>query len=280
MYGIAGEHSLTSFSPFLHSPAFAARDINAVYIPLQTDDFDNLLDAAEDLRIDGMSVTTPFKEQALAAADESDDRSRACGASNTLVFESHRGELGSSQRRQHGRRRKVRAFNTDFDGVILPIAARAAVSGLKIAVIGNGGAARGAVQALKEAEAQLTLFYRNSERGRPVANEFGIEGRLIDELDGSYDVYLNATTLGTHVDDPSPIPKALLQRPAQIVFEMLYQNPNSQLVRDADECGVQIVRGAEMVVAQGTVQFELFSATTASTEEFSDNFERGKAFRF
>ncbi len=28
VYGIAGEHSLTSFSPFLHSPAFAARGMN------------------------------------------------------------------------------------------------------------------------------------------------------------------------------------------------------------------------------------------------------------
>ncbi len=268
VYGIAGEHSLTSFSPFLHSPAFAARGINAVYVPLQTDDFDDLLETADVLRIDGMSVTTPFKEQALAAADESDDRSQACGASNTLVYERHEDA------------RKICAYNTDFDGVIMPIAERARVSGLNIAIIGNGGAARGAVQALKEAGAKITMFYRNADRGAPVAAEFGVDGALLDALDDSFDVYINATTLGTNEDDPSPLPKSLLKRPEQIAFEMLYQNPNSRLVQDAAERGVQIVRGSEMLVAQGTVQFDHFVGVLPSLEEFSENFERGKTYRF
>ena len=124
------------------------------------------------------------------------------------------------------------------------------------------------------------MFYRNADRGAPVAAEFGVDGALLDALDDSFDVYINATTLGTNKDDPSPLPKSLLKRPEQIAFEMLYQNPNSRLVQDAAERGVQIVRGSEMLVAQGTVQFDHFVGVLPSLEEFSENFERGKTYRF
>jgi 3-dehydroquinate dehydratase / shikimate dehydrogenase len=267
VYGIAGSHSLTSFSPFLHNPAFHSRNINAVYVPFQTDDFVDLCASLENLRVDGMSVTTPFKEQALSAANSSDERSRACGAANTLVASHSAGNTS------------LAAFNTDFDGVLIPIETHLPVRGLRVAIVGNGGAARGAVQALKTAGAELVMFYRNAERGQPVADEFGIRGTLLDSIDDSFDVYINATTLGTNPGDPSPIPASVLKRPQQIAFEMLYQNPNSQFIADAQAAGVRIVRGAQMLVAQGTVQFQHFAGALPTLAEFSANFERGKTFR-
>lgn len=267
VYGIAGSHSLSSRSPFLHNPAFHARDINAVYVPLQTDDFDDLCASLSALRVDGLSVTTPFKEQALANANTSDERSRSCGASNTLLV-THDTRTSPT----------LSAFNTDFDGVLIPIEAHGNIAGKRIAIIGNGGAARGAVQALKAAGATLVLFYRNAQRGQPVADEFGIEGALMATLDASFDIYINATTLGTTPGDPSPVPPQLLQRPEQIAFEMLYQNPNSQFISDARDAGVHIVRGAEMLVAQGTVQFEHFAGTLPTLTEFTANFERADQF--
>ncbi|MBT6277629.1 MAG: type I 3-dehydroquinate dehydratase [Chromatiales bacterium] len=267
VFGIAGSHSLSSFSPFLHGPGFAERGINAVYVPLQTDDFDDLYTHMDALRIDGMSVTTPFKEDALRLADEADQRSQNCGASNTLVIE----RSGSS--------RRVRAYNTDFDGVLVPISNHVELAGLRVAVIGNGGAARGAVEALKDGGAKPHLFYRNAERGEPVAKALGIAGSSLDSLDDGFDVYLNATTLGTNPSDPSPIPKKVFTRPGQVAFEMLYQNPNSQFLADAGAAGVPCIRGGEMLVAQGVEQFKLFSGETATLAEFERNFEMGGKYR-
>ncbi|MEM7405044.1 MAG: type I 3-dehydroquinate dehydratase [Pseudomonadota bacterium] len=268
VYGIVGSHALTSFSPFLHNLGFHPRGTNAVYVPLQTESFEDALDILDTLRIDGVSVTTPFKEEALAAADGVDDRSTACGASNTLLVQ------------RDGADRRLHAFNTDFDGVLLPIQSHRPIAGLKIAIMGNGGAARGAVQALKSGGASLTLFYRNAARGQPVADEFGITGALLADIDESFDVYINATTLGTDAGDPSPVPSDVFARSDQIAFEMLYQNPNSQFVQDAEAAGVRIIRGAEMLVAQGTVQFEHFTGALPGLDEFAGHFAAGQRLRF
>jgi shikimate dehydrogenase/3-dehydroquinate dehydratase type I len=267
VYGVAGTHALTSFSPFIHNAAIAARGINAVYVPLQTDDFDDLIQNAEALSIDGLSVTVPYKERALAIAHDIDDRSRRCGASNTLVFDRTGTDLC------------IRAYNTDFDGVTLPISQHVPVSGLKVAVVGNGGAARGAVEALRAEGAEVTLFYRNAQRGEPVAKALGVSGYTLAAIHDGFDVIINATPLGTHADDPSPVPKSIFARPEQIAFEMLYQNPNSPFLQDAIANNLRTVRGAQMLVAQGTVQFAHFFGDTPSLAEFESAFEKGQTYR-
>ena len=50
------------------------------------------------------------------------------------------------------------AYNTDFDGVLTPIKRLTEEDGLRVAVIGNGGAARGAVDALRTSGAHVKLF--------------------------------------------------------------------------------------------------------------------------
>ncbi len=257
VYGIAGDNAFHSLSPQLHNPAFSSRGVDAVYLSFQTNDFEDLCGLFDRLSIDGLSVTTPFKEKALAIADSADERSRACGASNTLIVE--RGDKDT----------KVHAYNTDFDGVLLPIAAHLDTRGLRVAVIGNGGAARGAVMALKSGGAEPQLFYRNAARGAPVAAALGVPGATLADITEEFDVYLNATTLGTHHDDPSPVPGAVFKGHEQLAFEMIYHNPKTAFLRAAAAAGAKCVRGAEMLVAQGTQQFALFSGHQPSLDEFA-----------
>lgn len=267
VYGIAGNAALASFSPFLHNPSFQTRGINSVYVPLQTQSFADLMAAADGLRIDGMSVTNPYKADALEAADEVDARSRSCGASNTLLIERYSGG------------RRIKAFNTDFDGVTIPIARHRELLGSETAVVGNGGAARGAVVALADARADVTLFYRNAERGEPVARELGVSGKLLEEIDATYDVVINATTLGAKAGDPSPVPAGVFERADQVAFDMCYQQPSSTFLDDAVRGGAALVRGGEMLVAQGTVQFTHFTGEVVSLDEFEANFAAASGYR-
>jgi len=177
VYGIVGTSCSSSFSAFLHNPGFAARGMNAVYVLLQTDDFEEIVQQLDALRLDGLSITIPYKEQALHIADEADARSHGCGAANTLVIERSNGQ------------RRIHAFNTDYDGVLGPLQRDRVLENLKVAVIGNGGAARGAVAALREGGALPTLFFRSKERGLPVAQSLGVEGALLSTIDDSFDVY-------------------------------------------------------------------------------------------
>eukprot|EP01035_Chromulina_nebulosa_P064931 gene64931-88827_t len=82
--GIIGRPVTHSLSPVLHNAWIEAAGLNAVYAPLAppADGFRALIDGLRGGVIRGVNVTIPFKEAALAAADELRDRARLAGAAN------------------------------------------------------------------------------------------------------------------------------------------------------------------------------------------------------
>ena len=255
--GVVGNPVGHSRSPHLHNPALEERGVNAVYLAFLVDSLDEFEPCWDALSIDGLSVTIPFKEAALERSDSADERSRLAGAANTLV-------------RRDG---ESRAYNTDFDGVLGPL--RACVpdlEGLRAAVLGNGGAAKGASRALLEVRADVRLYGRSRERGEPVARKLGIEWAPLGDLQADdAEVILNATPLGLHAGDASPI-AAEVFRAETIAFDMVYE-PRTQFLEDARAAGARCIHGREMLIAQGLVQFELFTGLPADEEIFAAGFE-------
>jgi len=68
VFGVVSTKAMHSLSPVMHNAAFAAAGIDAVYVPLTTDDFGDFLAFADAMGFEGASVTIPFKLDALAAA--------------------------------------------------------------------------------------------------------------------------------------------------------------------------------------------------------------------
>ena len=276
LFGVVGDKALGSFSPYLHNPAFGARGIDAVYVPFQVDSFKEIADVADELDVDGLSVTIPFKEDARRFSDRLDDRSLASGATNTVVI---RGRPGI------GAGRAAHGYNTDFDGVLDPLGRRLkSLRGIAAAVLGNGGAARGAVLALKEAGASPVLYYRNPERGDPVARALGVAGKSLGALESDRPrILINATPLGRDAGDPSPVPPACLRalsgEPPRIAFDMVYEPAETEFLAAARSAGAVLVPGREMLVAQGAHQFRHFTNSPATAEEFDENYARGMAIR-
>lgn len=261
VYGVAGNPVGHSLSPHMHNPSLSSAGLNAVYLPFHLDDFSELEGCWESLRLDGLSVTIPFKADALARADEACEQADSCGAANTLLR--CEDELGGWS---------LRGFNTDFNGVLEPLQGRLSeLGGVEVAVVGNGGAARGAVRALLEAGARPTIYYRSEESGGPVAQDLGVDSGPIDGLKaGGQRVVINATPLGLEPGDPSPVAESVFDS-ATIAFDMVYDPPETQFLLDARSRGSETIGGDEMLVAQGLVQFELFTGMKATKEDFQRN---------
>ncbi len=268
--GVVGNPVRHSLSPHLHNPALAARGIDAIYLPLLLDRLEELDPALDSLRIDGLSVTIPFKEDALRLADRADERARRAGAANTLKVE----------RDEKGNRTALLAYNTDVEGVLAPLQKRVGdLKGMRAAVVGNGGAARGAVQALLEGGASPTLYYRNEARGDPVAASLGVPGRPITAMKrGAQKVIINATSLGLTAGDPSPVDPGVFS-PETIAFEMVYDPPETRFLDDARLAGAARIGGREMLVSQALEQFRIFTGETATYEELDEHFAHGIAMR-
>jgi 3-dehydroquinate dehydratase/shikimate dehydrogenase len=84
LFGVVSSTAMHSFSPVMHNAAFAAAALDAVYVPLQTTEFGDFDEFAAALGVEGVSVTIPFKGDALRAASDADDLTRQVGAANTL----------------------------------------------------------------------------------------------------------------------------------------------------------------------------------------------------
>ncbi len=239
LYGVVGRPVAHSISPAMHNAAFKEAGLDAVYLPLAAADFTDFLNFADAMGIEGASVTAPFKEDAFAAAAESDPVSRRIRAVNTL-------------RRVNGR---WAAYNSDVAGFLKPLLARMSVEGRRTTIMGAGGAARAAAEALHAAGARVSIVARDRERAKEAARLTGAASADWPPLPGSWDVLVNATPVGTAPDvDASPLPEGPLT--GELVYDLVYNPPQTQLLKDARASGCQTLGGLEMLVAQAELQFE------------------------
>lgn len=262
VFGVIGSPVHHSLSPYMHNPAFAARGLDAIYVPFALRSFSDLWDLAEPLAIAGVSVTIPFKKDAFDHATSADAASEAGGVSNTLVWERSEGAVA------------LRGWNTDANGVLEPLARRRIeLAGLSVGILGNGGAARGAAGALLAAGASVTLYYRNKEKGESAASDLGCAARPMDDLaPRDHGLLVNATPLGLDPRDASPVASRVFT-PETIAFDMIYDPPDTPFLRCAAQAGAQVlIPGREMLVCQGLVQFRLFTGEDATYDEFEASF--------
>lgn len=252
LFGIVGNPVSHSLSPRIHNVAYRAVGIPAVYLPFHTESFgDFWLEVVESgaleeigLPIRGLSVTSPYKEAALAVAGAESPRAGLIGAANTLVWSSGVWE----------------AEATDPDGVVLPLRERGiAIEGRTAAVVGTGGAGRSAAVGLQKAGAAVTLVNRGAERGLQASTLLALPFVPLADFDPSrFDILVNATSLGRKEGEALPFPVGSL-RPGAVVIDMVYSAEPTPLLREAEARGAVAVDGREVLVGQAVGQFRMMT---------------------
>lgn len=253
--GVAGSPVRHSLSPLLHNAWLEAAGIDGVYVAFapHQDGFPAFAEGFRGGAIRGLNVTIPFKEQALAAADEASDLARAAGAANLLLFH------------DDGR---IEARNTDGEGLLEALRVQApgfdADAGPAL-VLGAGGAARGAVAALLEAGAtDVRVCNRTVARAETLVETLAerAPGRLrayaradVAAVDAA--LVVNATSLGLN-GGPGPDVPWRLMRPGAVAMDMVYKPLRTAFLTQAQQHGLQGVDGLEMLIRQAIPSFEAF----------------------
>ncbi|MDE3165216.1 MAG: shikimate dehydrogenase, partial [Acidobacteriota bacterium] len=248
IYGVIADPVRHSISPAVHNRAFQARRVDAVYLPFLVSpallrDFFSL---AEKLPLAGFSVTIPHKQKIIRYLDSVDSLARRIGAVNTVWHKAG----------------KWRGTNTDAAGVTGPLSRHVKLNRGNILIAGNGGAARGAAFALTDAGAKISIVGRNPDRVRALAKVCGADALTREQLPGMhFDAIVHATPLGMypHMGE-SFFPGEI---PADIVFDMVYNPLETQLLKQAREQGKTAIPGIEMFIEQAARQFELWTGDTA-----------------
>lgn len=251
LFGVVGQSVTRSLSPAIHNAGFGAREIDAVFVPLQAEALDPFLEALPALGLSGFSVTRPFKVDIVPHLSELDDIAALSGSVNTVKVEQGR----------------LRGSSTDGAGVVIPLRKRMALRGRAAVILGAGGAARAAALALTVQGAEVRLLARDPERAVEVAAAVGCSAAPLQELASQrWDILINATPLGgLDAPDQSPVP-ASFHLPGTTVFDMVYDPQETRLLRDATAAGCVTIGGLEMLLAQAAVQFESWTGCEAPVE--------------
>jgi 3-dehydroquinate dehydratase / shikimate dehydrogenase len=255
--GLVGRPVMHSVSPHMHNAAFRTAGINGVYLPLEVRDvatfFKRMVHPSTrelDWNLRGLSVTAPHKSAVMGYLDWIEPTAKEIGAVNTIVVDGD----------------KVRGFNTDAAGFIEPLLnALGALNGLRVAVIGVGGAARAAVWALLKRVASVTLFARNIEKARTLGQEFDVSYESLSSASfANYDLIINATPLGSaELIDQTPATADQLNG-ARCVYDLVYNPIDTRFLKEACKADCKTVRGLEMLVAQAKIQFEIWTGQAPS----------------
>jgi shikimate dehydrogenase len=268
--GVIGYPLDHSLSPAILQAAFDAAGVEARYEAWKTPP-EELETRVAGLRADdvlGANVTIPHKEAVASLLDRLDERAERVGAVNTIVNED--GQLVG--------------YNTDVAGFARALREDAGfdAKGKRTAVLGAGGAARAVALALIEGGASLVYVTGRSPRriDKLVADLRGLTGAGIT-ITWSYwqagtfmrvlpeaDLLVNCTPVGTRGSDTegeSPISAEFLPA-AGVVFDLVYNPPETPLLRAAKEHGAKAVSGLGMLVYQAAESFRLWTGHGAPVE--------------
>jgi shikimate dehydrogenase len=137
------------------------------------------------------------------------------------------------------------------------------VAGMRVVVIGAGGAARSVVDALARAgAAQVIIVNRSPDKAvsaAALAGSVGRTGVMADVV--AADLVVHATPLGMGTE-AMPVDPALL-RAGQIVIDLVYHPLDTALLRAARAAGARAVDGLGMLVHQAALSFRLWTGVDA-----------------
>ena len=213
----------------------------------------------------GANVTVPHKQAVMEHLDEVDELARRIGAVNTII----------------NRDGRLLGTNTDAEGFITSLKVHGDIdpAGLNAVLVGAGGAARAAAHALTDAGVgTLTIANRTTDRAQSLAEEIaghGVSALAIGLSDPEYtsvcgkaDLLVNSTSVGMlhgPAEDASPVPGGAIA-PGTVVYDMVYNPPDTPLLEDAEKSGARVVGGLPMLVYQGAAAWSRWTGKDAPVD--------------
>ncbi len=253
-------------SPILWNKVYKAEATRARMLPLDVEE-KNLQKLIMVLQNEpsclGGAVAVPYKEKIFSMlSDNCTETIRQIGAINCIFRKNYSDKYFS-------------CTNTDGEGALEPITKKlSGAKSLKIGLIGYGGAGKAIAGFLQQYSNRHEIFLFN--RTLP-------ERKLLDRLKISFigleklplkieqlDILINATSVGSQ----NNLCERLIKREvlykfkkSTLVYDIIYDPPETVLLKDAKEFGLDTLNGIDMNLLQAVLAFKHVNDTTLSLKE-------------
>jgi shikimate dehydrogenase len=251
VFGFPVSHSL---SPLMQNRAIELLGLNWAYLPFAVEpaSMPSAVESIRALNMVGANITVPLKELAAPYLDEIDSTASKIGSVNTIV----------------NRDGRLFGYSTDGDGLIWDLIDKCALPGIggSALVLGAGGSARAVVSALVDAGLIVQIANRTRSRAEGLVNKLQAEVHVVDwndklgDLAANVDLIVNTTTIGmAGADHASPPLFPPESQSRALFYDLVYTPRETQLMLEAQACGMRTINGLGMLVRQGALSLSLWT---------------------
>ena len=254
-YGLIGEKLPHSLSPKIHNTLFKALNIEGAYklFEVEKEDLGKAIDSLKILKIKGVNVTIPYKQDVMKYLDFIADEAKKIGAVNTIYLNNG----------------KLYGYNTDYFGFGTIIKNNDIRVKDSIAmVLGNGGAAKAVINYLLDEG--INKIYLVSRKGKDSSgyDDNRIECKSYDEITHiKGDILINSTPLGMypHMDETAVNEDIISNFDALI--DLIYNPKETKFLKIGKTLNKKVCGGIDMLVGQAIKAEEIWQGVPLDNDE-------------
>ena len=245
IYGLIGKSLSHSFSMDFFNQKFIAEQIDAQYINFEIDDVADLMSILSEYpNIDGLNVTSPFKEQVIDYMDELDETAEKVGAVNVIkiIKGNNAGVL------------KLIGYNSDFIGFKNSLEPSLTAEMDKALVLGTGGACKAVKAVLETLGIKVSLVSRKKSQLTITYEE------LTKQMIQDHKLIVNTTPLGTypHSETYPLIPYRFITS-SHLCYDLVYNPSETVFMKKSQMRGAKVKNGLEMLLLQAFESYRIWT---------------------
>jgi shikimate dehydrogenase len=248
-YGLIGEKLPHSLSPKIHNTLFKALDIEGAYklFEVEKEDLGKALDSLKILKIKGVNVTIPYKQDVMKYLDYVSEEAKKIGAVNTIYLN---GE-------------KLYGYNTDYFGFGTIVKNNDINIKDNIAmVLGNGGAAKAVITYLLDKGIEK-IYLVSRRKDNSGYDDDRIESKSYEEIgDIKGDILINTTPLGMYQhEDEVAVHEDIINNFNNLI-DIIYNPKETKFLKMGKALNKKVCGGIEMLIGQAIKAEEIWQETS------------------
>jgi len=248
IYGITGYPLKANISTLLFNTVFGLENTDAVHVHFPANSINDILELAEKLDVQGLSITVPYKEAVLPMLTRRSAAVHSIGACN-VIFRSADGWFGDN------------TDSTGFSAAILAFLGKKNLKWKKVTIIGAGGIARAVAAEIFRLEGKALILNRTIHKAKDIALMYNFRWGGLDEhgiklIDKYSDIIIQATSVGMggyEVFDPLEL---YSYTGKEIVMDLVYYPAQTPFLTRAAAAGCRTINGYDMIINQASLQYK------------------------
>ena len=252
-YGIIGKPLSHSLSPMLHSFWFKKYKLNAHYslIEINEDQIENTIDKIRKKELEGINVTTPYKQAVIPFLDLIINEAKETSSVNTIYLNKDNKIVGENT--------DVYGFNQAFINQVK----KTNLPKKKTFVLGAGGVTPSIIYCLiKEGIQQIFISNKTTQKAKKIKEIFPsisiIPWEDINEAARDADIIINSTSLG--MKGGNDFKEDFIKiKPEVIYYDIIYNPLETSMIKNFKEKNSRTFNGLDMFIHQGQESFFIWN---------------------